>query len=314
MYSIDAGLAICPFDAPIRIPLTMGTGSPIVKVINREGTFVDRGFDSLLSPSEIRDELRITLWAGQHNIAPTVHFSDTTHIIMDWIDGKHIQELSLDQIANLAAIFRNMHSLPPPENISLPKRSRFADKFFDVYSQMEQQTLIPSYLSAIKSKLLEDTNHAENLVLCHGDVHANNLLWTKDNIFLIDWTCAGLDYPIVDLCVVSMFWNFTETQEEHLLNSYFGAVPDAACIRKFATFKNYARIGWGMWPIMRILADFPEKIKDLGNILETRFKTPTRRSFEEYRIALFRGSFNTLVREFDDWIDLHLARIQASNL
>lgn len=314
MYSAAIGSAIYPSDTSQCIPLNMGTGSPIVKVISHEGIFVDRGFDYLLSPSEIQEELQITLWASQHNIAPKVHFSNGAHIVMDWIDGKHIQEMSLDQVADLSIMFKTMHSFPPPENISQPKYSRSVDKFLEVYSQMEQKTSIPSYLSKFKSKLLEDTRVEGNLVLCHGDMHANNSLWSKDKLFFIDWTCAGFDYPIVDLAVASMFWSFTPSQDRHLLKNYFGSEPDEALLRKLTTFKNYAKINWAMWPIMKILADFPEETKGLGNILETRVKVPTRRSFEEYRMALFHGSFKTLVQEFDDWIDLHLARIQASNL
>lgn len=179
---------------------------------------------------------------------------------------------------------------------------------------MEKSTTLPSYLIEIKKKLLEDSKDTEGLVLCHGDVHANNVIWTKDKIFLIDWTCGGLDYPIVDLAVASMFWNFNSVQDDHLLKNYLCKMPDETIVQKLAIFKSYAKISWAMWPIMKILEDFPEKIKDLGSVLETRFKTSTYRSFEEYRIALFQGTFNTLVREFDDWVDLHLARIQSAKL
>lgn len=118
MYSIQSEPIIHVYDNSIRIPLTMGTGSPIVKVANNRGVFVERGFDSLLSPVEINDETQITLWASQHKIAPKVHSYNLSHIVMDWIDGAHIQELSLDQIADLAAVFKNMHSITPPKNIS----------------------------------------------------------------------------------------------------------------------------------------------------------------------------------------------------
>lgn len=300
--------------ATTRIPLTMGTGSPIVKVINQEGIFVERGFDPLLSPIEINDEIQITLWASQHHMGPKVHFFDTNLIVMDWVDGKHVELLSLDQIADLAKILKDMHSLPIPDDISQPKQSHFVDKFLEVYFQMEQKTLIPSYLRTIKLKLLEDIKNENEikLVLCHGDIHANNVLWCKNKVFLIDWTCAGLDYPIVDLAVVSMFWNFTAVQERYLLKSYYGDEFDEKFIQKLTNFKKYSKINWAMWPIMKLLADFPEKIEKLGNILEASLKNPTRRSFEEYRLALFNGSFNSIVRDFDDWIDLHLAWIQTS--
>jgi len=95
------------------------------------------------------------------------------------------------------------------------------------------------------------------------------------------------------------------------LKSYYGGEPDEISILELNTFKNYAKINWAMWPIRKIFADFPEKIKDLGTLLEARYKNQTRFSFEEYRIARFNGSFMKLMNGFDDWIDLHLARIQA---
>lgn len=303
------------FDVISRMPLTMGTGSPIIKVTNHVGVFVERGFDPLLSPAEINDELQITLWASKHKIAPKVHSSDSTTIVMDWIDGTHVDLLSLDQIADLAKIFKELHSLPTPEKISHPKQSHFVDKFLKVYSQMEEKTAIPAYLSVIKFKFLESlkSESETKLVLCHGDVHANNVLWSKDKLFLIDWTCAGLDYPIVDLAVASMFWNFNIQQEAHLLKSYYGIECEEKN-QKLTLYKSYSEINWAMWPIMKILADFPLQTQNLGNILEDRFKMATRKTFEEYRTALFNGSFNSIVREFDDWIDLHIARIQSSGL
>jgi thiamine kinase-like enzyme len=294
-------------------PLTLGTGSPIYKITSEKGVFIDRGFDPLLTLDEIHDELEITLWASNHNIAPHVYEYNISHIVMEWVDGKHIQELSWDQIRQLAETFKKMHSMPPPENIRLPQKCHFADTFLDVFSQIEQKTTIPLYLEKIKAKLLRET-FSDPLVLCHEDVHANNVLWTRERLFFIDWTCAGLDYPLVDLAVVSMFWNLTQTQENYMLKCYFGEDPNETQMTRLGIFKNYAKIKWAMWPIMHVLVNYPEKISVLGSILEKNFKMPTHRTFEEYRTALFTGKFTTLVQTFDDWIDLHLARIQATDL
>lgn len=300
-------------DIFLKESLNLGTGSPIVKLTTSKGVFVDRGFEFFLSPEEIQNEIQITLWASQHDIAPKVQSYNMIHMVMEWIDGKHIQELSLDQVADLAATFRKMHSLPAPMGITKATQPRFVDQFLKIYLQMKQVTSIPNYLKIIKTKILEETKQQEKLVCCHGDVHANNVIWAKDRLYLIDWTCSGLDFPIYDLAVSSMFWNFTASQDGHLLKSYFQKIPDEDCIQKFTVFKNFARICWAMWPIVKILADFPQKAKDLGDILEKRIKIPTLRTFEEYRRSLFDGTFKALVREPDDWIDVHLARIQASN-
>lgn len=296
---------------PIRIPLGLGTASPIVKVINCEGVFVDRKFDPLLSEKEIENELNITLWASHHGIAPKVHSANTSGIIMDWIEGDHFKELSFNQITDLAKCFRQLHSLPHPENIHHPIRSCSLDYSMSVYSQLEKIAPIPSYLKSIFSNLIEETNVSEKLTLCHGDVHANNLIWSKDKLYFIDWTCAGLDYPIVDLAKASMFWEFSAAQDRQLLRSYFDEEPDAVRIQQLEMFKKHVKINWAMWPIKKILVDFPDRAVELGEILENRFRNPSRRPFEEYRLALFEGTFNLLVREFDDWVDLHFARIQT---
>ncbi len=287
---------------------SLGTGS---KIENLDQTRIRRGFDPLLSSDEIQTELTITHWASEHEIAPRIYASDTTVIEMERVNGKHIQQLAADQIIDLAKMFRKLHALTPPDNIPQPKRTRSLDHFFQIYSQMEEKTSVPPYLIKIKQQL-EKFQPFENLVVCHGDLHANNVLFTGDELFFIDWTCAGLDTPIRDLSVAAMFWNFDSQQEEILLNAYYEGSLTVS-IEKFHAYKSFAKIYWAMWPIMALLAKFPKQSKELGKILGERHAKPTNRSFEEYRQALFAGTFGSLINTFDDWVDLHLARIHASN-
>ena len=138
------------------------------------------------------------------------------------------------------------------------------------------------------------------------------MLFKEEKVYLIDWTCAGIDFPLNDLALISMFWSFTSDQDHQLLASYFLKSPDEKTTATLRMFKKHGLVKWAMWPIRKILADYPQVAQKLGPILAQKYTTPTKRSFDQYLASLFDGSFSKLMKNEDDWIDLHLSRVHKA--
>ncbi|MBV2130193.1 phosphotransferase [Arsukibacterium indicum] len=59
-----------------------------------------------------------------------------------------------------------------------------------------------------------------DLVLCHLDLHAGNMLWADDALWLLDFEYAQLADSCLDLAAVSLNFQLSDTTEQTLMTTY----------------------------------------------------------------------------------------------
>ena len=66
--------------------------------------------------------------------------------------------------------------------------------------------------------------------LVHGDLWANNVLFSKDDsVILVDWQCLATANPLIDfgnIAFLSMDWEDTERNMDNFISTYFTALSD----------------------------------------------------------------------------------------
>mgnify|MGYP001171191602 FL=1 len=90
------------------------------------------------------------------------------------------------------------------------------------------------------------------LVLCHNDVYAPNYLYdSNENIYLIDWEYAGLNYEANDICCMICRYDWTDAQIEKYLKAYFGRELTAREKRFYYGFIPISAFYWFCWGLYK---------------------------------------------------------------
>lgn len=90
------------------------------------------------------------------------------------------------------------------------------------------------------------------LVLCHNDVYEPNYLIDDDNeIYLIDWEYAGMNYAANDIGCILCRYDWTEVQIERYLMAYAGHKLDADERRFYYGFIPISAFYWFCWGLYK---------------------------------------------------------------
>lgn len=90
------------------------------------------------------------------------------------------------------------------------------------------------------------------LVLCHNDIYEPNFLYDdNDEIYLIDWEYAGLNYAANDIGCILCRYDWTDQQIERYLKAYVGRslTPDEH--RYYRAFLPISAFYWFCWGLYK---------------------------------------------------------------
>lgn len=90
------------------------------------------------------------------------------------------------------------------------------------------------------------------LVLCHNDTYEPNYLIDKENqIYLIDWEYAGMNYAANDIGCILCRYDWTEEQIERYLKAYVGHDLDEEERRYYYGFIPISAFYWFCWGLYK---------------------------------------------------------------
>ncbi len=100
------------------------------------------------------------------------------------------------------------------------------------------------------SKLLEAKSAPFDIVFCHNDLLAANILDDGERLWLIDWDYAGFNSPLFDLGGLASNNDLSQQQEIWLLENYFEKPATNALIKRYSAMKCASLLRETMWSMV----------------------------------------------------------------
>ena len=238
-------------------PLTGGiTNANFVVADGGERFFVRIGDDIPLHGIMRFNELAASRAAFEAGISPEVVHHEPGAIVLRYIEGTSLTPEDIRQSAQLERIVPLMKRC----HEEMPKYFRgpvlafwvfqvlrdYANTLRDAGSRMVGE--LPRLMDA--AERLEDSVGPVRLVFGHNDLLAANFIDDGRRLWLVDWDYAGFNSPLFDLGGLASNNELSPSQEEWLLEAYFGRKVDDALRRRYAAMKCASLLRESMWSMV----------------------------------------------------------------
>ena len=243
---------------PIDIePLVGGITNRNYLVGNDGRRFVVRlGSDIPVHHISRANEVAASRAAHAAGLSPAVIYHEPGILVLDYIDAK---PLSADDIRKPAMMSRVV-PLVRSCHRDVARHFRGPAAIFWVFHVVrDYAAVLEAGSSRHKSRLISFLEIAERLereagpfeiAFGHNDLLAANFLDDGKRLWLIDWDYAGFNTPLFDLGGLASNNEFSEAQEEAMLETYFEASISDDLRRRYQAMKCASLLRETMWSMV----------------------------------------------------------------
>jgi thiamine kinase-like enzyme len=181
--------------------------------------------------ADLAAEAQVVSLAAAAGLAPAVVRCDPAArlLVTQWIagtDGSLGAGRTGQVIDRVAAALRQLHALVPPPGL---RKVSFAQQAGRLQALLPADAPCPEFAALAPAVFARLDDPREDLVICHHDVHARNMILDADErLWLVDWEYAGLGDPLFDLASFASQADLPESAEQRLVEQYLqaGGVTD----------------------------------------------------------------------------------------
>ncbi|HTK83950.1 MAG TPA: phosphotransferase [Patescibacteria group bacterium] len=216
--------------------------------------------------------------AADAGISPNVVYSAPGVLVIDFIEGKTADAAMVrEHMDEIVDLVHRAHD-EVTEHLRGPALS------FWVFH------VIRDYVAALREAgnsspdlqdFLERADELEKavgdveLVFAHNDLLAANFLNDGQRWWLIDWDYAGFNSPLFDLGGLASNNEFSEPEEKHMLERYFGQAADPALWKQYQAMKTASLLRETLWSM----------VSEIHSKLDFDYKTYTRTNKQRFEQA-----------------------------
>jgi len=240
--------------------------------------------------------------ASESGYGPKVRYADAEKgiVVMDYLRPEEPPQADA-LLKAIADLLRGLHAGP-----SFPN----APAMFDQISGLVE-SLLQTRKGALSQeqaekivKALEEMRplvECRPLAPCHRDLNPNNLLYSKDRLFAIDYETAAQDNPLFDLASIANFYRLGPSQEELFFSSYLQRAPTPEESAELYLMKQVVLLSFSL----RLLAKIPPEALDPPPQLTSRqmlmLARPTAEDLKKpaYKYAIATLMLRAALQSFD---------------
>jgi thiamine kinase-like enzyme len=294
------------------ISLLQGGLSPskLYKINTATQSYVLRFIDPQRSFADRDREIKCMEIASHEGIAPKVYYANPKNgiILMAFIQSKPLskeEQSPKSRLPRLGHILKKLHDGPRfPNAISRHEEIRNSVSKLTM-KKIELPDLVNKVLTNIK-KIEAPLQKTAKLAPCHNDLNPNNILFTQNQIKIIDWEGSGMGDPYFDLASVALFFVFDPKDEDIFLTSYFGVPPTPTQKHRLHLMKQVALCFYGLalldashskqpLPLSsQEIDELPDFSTFLNAIGEGKEKLSSPLSLRKFAFVAFKQAFNNM--------------------
>lgn len=178
------------------------------------------------------NELALSKAANSAGLSPKVIHQETGLLVLEFLVAKTFSEADVRDPANFGRVIdliKRMHG-ELHTHLAGPALTFWPYHINRTYlDRLEKESsshmkLLPWLVQ--QNELLEISTGQIDLVICHNDLLAANVLDDGEKLWLIDWEYGGFNSPLFDLAGLASNNGFTHAQEMDMLFQYFGTEPE----------------------------------------------------------------------------------------
>lgn len=240
----------CWSGPPQATPLSGGLSNEIWKVTDAAGDHVVRfGKDYPVHHVNRARELMTSRAAHAAGFAPAVEYAAPGVMVTAFVTARTLTAADLRaDPAGIAKFLRNFHD-------QMPNHVSGEASLFWVFHVIRDyaRTLAGSRHAPRLSRDLDLSRALEAMqtplpiIFGHSDLLPANLLDDGTRLWLIDYEYAGFSTALFDLAGAASNAEMTPEQSLTLLETYFGATPDAALLRAFDAMQCASLLRETLW-------------------------------------------------------------------
>jgi len=202
-------------------------------------------------------ETRLLQVAADAQLAPALRFHDAARgiVLSDWLPGHTWQEVdagAATAIEQIAQLLKRVHALPSPH----PAHRMNPAEWIEHYEAAGPGSL-QRRPAATQCMNEWAALPAARAVVCHGDLHALNVVQSAGSLRLLDWEYAHVSDAYWDLAGWCANADFTESARRRLLMCYLGGAPSGQQWRRLELLLwlyDYVCLQWSTLYLYRLAA------------------------------------------------------------
>lgn len=235
----------------IRFEPMLGGGSKakLFRVDVGDKKYVLRLLDENQPVGQRMSELNAHRIGVELQIAPEIIYADPQPlvILMEFIEGRTLTRDDLDNaevVKQVVSALKKFHHYSENDSSSysgILRRTK-VKAIHDLYDRYKHKkgVIFPSCYDPLHSKLQEDfVTLKRKHTLSHGDFNRHNILISEEgHIYVIDWACAGIDHPFLDIGWLATSLAANDVQLQGLLREYLEREPTTDEVNEVFFFKD----------------------------------------------------------------------------
>ena len=175
---------------------------------------------------------------------------DMYYMVFDYIDGKVLKddEITLEHSKKIGNILARIHNLDYKEieidsnieniNIEYDWGSYINNSNFNKMSYQELYLNNYKKYKSILKRVNERFNSINKIqTICHRDMDPKNVMWNNYNPIIIDWECASISNPYIELLEMALCWS-------GFLSNNFSEEKFSSIFKEYSKYRNINDIDW----------------------------------------------------------------------